>query len=290
MFTYLLASFIGMAMAPPTASADSPLTSENTEANSSGHSLPSMCAHAIEGPGGQQIDWPKRLMDDDANAAQQRKVITSLGRRFDDFTRNSVNAPIDIESDKLVVNGGVFRIYQYCFIVHCDLQQFTDTRPLEALFDDESNRQPPQELGHHGGDQYTFSETQSLLKRVRIEAVLRRNHRRSSRSSLGVTMVVAADPNDPNDARRQSRWAAIATPDQMHPYLGMAALAKATTMAELPNALFVEVHFVFYEPTEWFSGKNLLGAKLPLVIQNRVRQVRRDLAKSQQNPTKASSQ
>jgi hypothetical protein len=51
--------------------------------------------------------------------------------------------------------------------------------------------------------------------------------------------------------------------------------AKITALKEPPGAVFVEFHLAFSEPIEWFRGTNQLGAKLPAVVQNQVREARR---------------
>ena len=67
--------------------------------------------------------------------------------------------------------------------------------------------------------------------------------------------------------------------DEAHPWDGAAFYLKITKLAEPAGALFVEEHVVFAEPTGWFDGANLLRSKLPLVIQNNVRTMRREWAK-----------
>jgi len=54
---------------------------------------------------------------------------------------------------------------------------------------------------------------------------------------------------------------------------------KVTKLAEPAGALFVEQHLIFAEPVDWFDGANLLRSKLPLVVQDRVRSIRRQWAK-----------
>jgi hypothetical protein len=41
--------------------------------------------------------------------------------------------------------------------------------------------------------------------------------------------------------------------------------------------MFVEFHLVLSEPRDWFDGRNLFKAKLPLAMQDRVRSFRRAL-------------
>ena len=44
--------------------------------------------------------------------------------------------------------------------------------------------------------------------------------------------------------------------------------------------LFVEAHFVFTEPHDWFEGAPVLRSKISLIAQDRIRKLRRELAES----------
>ncbi len=50
-----------------------------------------------------------------------------------------------------------------------------------------------------------------------------------------------------------------------------------TRLARPEGALFFEMHVVIHEPEAWFGGPNLLRSKMPLVIQENVRNLRRRL-------------
>jgi hypothetical protein len=64
----------------------------------------------------------------------------------------------------------------------------------------------------------------------------------------------------------------------MGQYLKVTALVDAD---DKPNGkLFIEAHMVFHEPQGWFGGANLLGSKLPLAVQDNVREFRRLLRQS----------
>jgi hypothetical protein len=62
-----------------------------------------------------------------------------------------------------------------------------------------------------------------------------------------------------------------------HPYAGMGGYIAITPLPGDPAASMVQLRFVIHEPQEWFSGKNLLRSKLPILIQDRVRNLRREL-------------
>ena len=53
-------------------------------------------------------------------------------------------------------------------------------------------------------------------------------------------------------------------------------------MEEPEGALFIECHILFAEPKGWFGGTNQLVAKMPLVVQNQVRNTRTELMRASQ--------
>jgi hypothetical protein len=63
----------------------------------------------------------------------------------------------------------------------------------------------------------------------------------------------------------------------MKPYRGAGGYLKATRLDDPPNSLFIEYRLVFSEPHDWFDGANLLRSKLPVLLQSRVREMRREL-------------
>jgi hypothetical protein len=67
------------------------------------------------------------------------------------------------------------------------------------------------------------------------------------------------------------------------PRLGAASDRKSSKRERTPvGALFVEQHLIFVEPAGWFDGTNLLRSKFRLVIQDRVRAMRREWARGGQ--------
>lgn len=62
------------------------------------------------------------------------------------------------------------------------------------------------------------------------------------------------------------------------PYAGMGGYVAIAPLPSDPAASIVQIRFVIHEPEGWFEGRNLLRSKLPLLIQDRVRNIRRELA------------
>jgi hypothetical protein len=62
-------------------------------------------------------------------------------------------------------------------------------------------------------------------------------------------------------------------------YSGAGGYLKATQLAQLSGAILVEYHSIYSEPHDWFNGANLLQSKLPILLQSRVRELRREVKK-----------
>ncbi|QDS88644.1 hypothetical protein EC9_28350 [Rosistilla ulvae] len=266
-FTAPCAILAALLCVPPIAFADSPASQPPL----------AILAQPITNVDGQTQAWPEVVMQDGMDAEQQRKVIASLGRRFEDFTKKGINSPIDIpRAVKKSVDGGVFRTYSYFFTVHTSLETLNDENLLTKLFAENKNGEGEgEDLGVVGDDKYSYAHEPELLKRISLSMVLRSNDTKTDASVYAGSIVVAADPEN----RQQSSWAPLDKPEDKTPYLGMGIYTKATPLVELPDVLFFEAHMVFYEPKAWFRGKNLLGAKLPIMIQDQVRTLRRGVAR-----------
>ncbi len=122
----------------------------------------------------------------------------------------------------------------------------------------------------------------SLWKRVTIAATVRSY---CTRSDDSVVVAAVVDSRFDEDRQFPNRWwplqrnaAGATTEGKPHTYPGMGVYFKATRLVEPTGALLVECHLVLAEPHEWFDGANLLGSKLPAIVQSRVRSMRRELA------------
>ncbi len=62
-----------------------------------------------------------------------------------------------------------------------------------------------------------------------------------------------------------------------HPYEGLGGYVAIAPLPGDATASIVQIRFVLHEPPDWFHGRNLLRSKLPLLIQDRVRNIRRQL-------------
>jgi len=62
-----------------------------------------------------------------------------------------------------------------------------------------------------------------------------------------------------------------------NPYAGMGGYVAITRVPGNTGASIVQMRFVIHEPIGWFDGRNLLRSKLPILIQDRVRNLRREM-------------
>jgi hypothetical protein len=145
--------------------------------------------------------------------------------------------------------------------------------------------EPPTE-DDPAGPRYGYFET-SLLERVRLSGVTRSTSTRQEKSFLAAFVL---DERFLDDREFPNQWRPIKTNElgkqylgDPEPYSGCGGYVKATELIEPSGALLVEAHVVFNEPHGWFDGANLLRSKLPLVIQERVRDFRRELENMQRD-------
>jgi hypothetical protein len=108
-----------------------------------------------------------------------------------------------------------------------------------------------------------------------------------TRTPESLVLASDLDPRFAGDAEFPNQWRSITRDANDQPALGppqpgagSGSYLKVTKLAEPAGALFVELHVVFVEPHGWFDGANLIRSKLPVVVQNEVRALRRELAKA----------
>jgi hypothetical protein len=61
----------------------------------------------------------------------------------------------------------------------------------------------------------------------------------------------------------------------------MVGYAKVSRLAFQPETLFVEIHGAFAEPKRWFNGHGILKSKITVVASDKIRELRREIAKKQ---------
>jgi len=247
-------------------------------------------------------------MADGLDAAAQREVISQVAgprRRVADLIRESVVAPFVLRIEQVSTGDGEppMRSVDVWFVAYGRLEQFTSKESLEELADtavsSKKSRLPvikgvlnDEQLRERGlsaeesenrTERYFYS-TFALFDRVQLSAT-----RRVVVTSGPESVLVAAtiDPRFTTDADYPNQWRPVKR-NQLgqielgpaHPYESAGFYAKVTRLAEPEGALFIEYHQLFCEPIEWFDGANLLRSKLPMMVQDAVRKLRRKLRES----------
>lgn len=250
------------------------------------------------------IELTPPLLADGKDPADARSAIEAIAKpsySFDQFARKSVVAPQLLQVEFLEGESPARRIDAY-FIAYGDLDAIAEGDVLERLL---NSQEADEDVGGEGSalddaalgsrgielpptdqrrEEYAHGSF-TLLKRVEVEATA---HTAWSRVGNSLLAAVEVDPRFADDAEFPNRWRSLQRDDagRLEPagdaqaYSGVGGYVKLTALAEPKGALLVEWHIVLAEPHGWFDGANLLGSKLPAIVQNRVRSMRRELVKA----------
>jgi hypothetical protein len=249
---------------------------------------------------------PAPTMADGLDAAAQHAVLEKIvGDRYPtaEFVRNSVVSPMVLKFRDVRAGDAVARGVDLWFVVYGELddlagvdvlETFTTARGKETtirtLTADELAARGLTSSGAAGGERdIALGETDerfvhtvvSILEKVELHQTSRCVLSRSAESVLIASQVDPRFNDDrqfPNVYHRlvRSELGEISKgPPQ--PYGGAGGYLKATRLAAPDGAILVEYHLLFSEPRDWFNGANLLQSKLPVLLQSRVRALRREL-------------
>jgi hypothetical protein len=245
---------------------------------------------------GTKIAVPLPSMPDGAKAEREREVIQSVAetRPFAQFVRNSRVAPFALKMESLANKDGrrTGQAVALWFVAHGDLDVMERERLFDDLFrlgasDSDDRQLTESELADRhikplpslpGFEQrFSILNTQ-LLDKVQLNGVMQMVTTRSDQCVLAAFLL---DPQFTNDEMFSNRWRSISRSQSGKTllgdpvaYQGFGGYLKATTLASVKGAVFVELHMVFNEPEGWFGGHNLLRSKLPLLMQENVRRFR----------------
>jgi hypothetical protein len=251
-----------------------------------------------------RIDFPAPLLAPGMSADQERaalKALTGSDRALADFTRDSVSAPHILKTRDVPAEQGTVRIADAWFIVRASLDSIeparvdaatADGKPVEAAnMRFSAARIDPKDLAsrhiepENGKDrqEWFVHFTGRLLDRIHLEAT----DQVLATKSPGAWVIAAyTDPRFNDDKTAPNRWHPIRRegsaetngPDETYP--GGASYVKIGKLASVEGALLVEVHGAFFEPKAWFDGAPVLRSKIGIVAQDRIRSLRRELAKA----------
>jgi hypothetical protein len=257
---------------------------------------------------GTFVKLPPPTLADDLDAAAQQAIVERIAaphRRVADLARKSVVSPFVLKLGDVATSDPKrpFRTIDVWFIAYGRLERFSDEEFLKKLVEtaesSKKSRLPftkgvlkPEEmkqLGIYAEDtpdrmQRCFFSTFDLFERV-VATVTRRVVVTRYPESAVVAAIV--DPRFTRSPTHPNHWQSVSRDehDQFklgppHPYESAGLYAKVTRLKEPAGALLIEYHHVFCEPEEWFSGSHLLRSKIPMVVQDAVRKLRRRLAEA----------
>jgi hypothetical protein len=266
-----------------------------------------LVARGIQLESGATIRLPAPQMPDGLSSDQQQAALLKAAGKYPlhRFLRDSVVAPFALEIKPVDDAAGKRHAQHvdFCFVAYGSLAAVID-RDLfgelagaqEAGSQDQAQASAraltPDELRALGlAAEKTSDREESfvaldvpILNRVQLRGVGFGIRERRAESVVGAMKLDDRFRNDPDFP---NTWSPITHDAQGKlsvgkplPYAGIGGYMKMTPLHEPSGALFVECHIAFDEPEAWFGGKNLLRAKLPLVVQDNVRTFRRKLKES----------
>ncbi len=254
---------------------------------------------------GARIEFPAPILTPGMSVADERAALVKLtgsDRALADFTRDSVTAPVIVKThDVKAGDKGTIRRADVWFVVRASIDDIDPSRispatpegkPVEAAnMRVSAERVDPSELTARRIEPETGKTRQEwfvhftvrLLDRIHLEAT---DRVLAARTGDGWLIAQQTDPRFNVGKTALNRWHTmrrqgneeIAGPDETYP--GSASYVKIAALASVPGALLVEVHGAFFEPQAWFDGAPVLRSKITLVSQDRIRALRRELAKS----------
>lgn len=255
---------------------------------------------------GEVIRLPPPVMPNGLNAEQQTEILKKVAGKFpfDRFVRDSAVAPFvleinSVENDKQQRGGQRLDFYFVAYASREVLFEeglFTDLVGVQegksaaskiltthTLTAEELQARKLPASGSAENSESLVAVDAPILERVQLQGVGIGVKQKSADSLLGAWML---DDRFVDDAQYPNRWRPILrdqagreTLGNPTPYSGLGGYIKITWLHEPQGAVLVECHAAFDEPHGWFEGKNLLRSKLPLVVQDNVRDFRRKLAK-----------
>jgi len=250
---------------------------------------------------GVTVRLPAPTLADGLSASEQQAALASIAdtnHPVSALVRNAVVAPLVLKIEDEPNKGAVRpRRVDLWFVVYGDIEKLGDEDFLIKQANEEARADGQQfsQEGHiltadelrtrgisaNSGERYLAGRF-TLFDRVQISGTMRTKLTRTAES---VTTAGRLDPRFDQKAEFPNAWRSItrdaqgrASLGQPQPYRGVGWFAKATKLADPAGAILIEVHTVFDEPAEWFNGANLLRSKLPIVLQDKARAVRRRLA------------
>lgn len=256
---------------------------------------------------GVRVRFPAPTLADGATPADEAAALRTLAptaSELAELTRVSVSAPLVLRTRDVKTPGGVVRQGDLWFVLRASLDAIEPDKAAEGVGEGkpveagnmrfsgrrldastlEQLRIGPTAARPSGGEWYVHL-TSRLLDRLHVEATDRIV---ATRSESSWTFASITDPRFDQVDDAPNRWWPIERqggaekPGAATVYAGGASYVKLSRLATVEGALLVEAHFAFHEPHAWFDGAPILRSKIGLIVQDRVRSVRRELARPSQ--------
>ncbi|HVX10852.1 MAG TPA: hypothetical protein VHC22_06700 [Pirellulales bacterium] len=251
----------------------------------------------------QAVKLPEPSLSPEADEAAQNEVIHRVAEKkykYDDFVRKSAVAPFMLQIDTAgdATEGDRVQRIDVWFVAYGKLKDITDEDLLgqlvgggstsekgesESLTDDELRERDLKVDSTDARNESYFRIDSPLLDKVQISGI---GHGVTTRAPNGVLAASLLDPRFADDSKYPNRWKPLERASsgkkslgKSQPYAGFGGYCQVVTLSKPAGALFIECHMAINEPHDWFNGTNLLRSKLPVLMQDNVRTLRRKLAK-----------
>ncbi len=250
-------------------------------------------------PGLGKHKLPAPTLTSDLPDEKIKSIVNSFVRERRGFLDKAHNAPFRIDRTRdLTGKYGKLcaREFNLWFAAHGKIKDLDDhnmlnallgmktgpkskeTRDLEYLDEDAlKKRGIVQEKIANGDERYGLLDV-DLVEKVKLSGVIR-SRKQWIGKALAITMFL--DPRFADDAEHPNRWRKVIdanTLGEPQPYAGFGGYVQAMPIPGMTDVIFIEMHFVFAEPYEWFQGRNQIGAKLPAASQSNISNLRLKLA------------
>ncbi len=249
----------------------------------------------------RHVVLPAPTLADDLSAADQQRALVQVAdanHPLSALLRKAVVAPFVLKiSDEEPSAGAAPRRVDLWFVTYGDLAATSSDTFIKQQID---GAVPSDERAGAGQgavltneelaarkivpdpDERFLAADVKLFDRVHLSGVMRA---RLTRQPQSVTLAAVLDSRFAEDPKYPNRWTSLArdeagkvTEGQPHAYSAAGWYCKATQLVEPAGAILVEYHLVFDEPAGWFHGANLLRSKLPILVQDAVRNFRRKVS------------
>jgi hypothetical protein len=259
---------------------------------------------------GTVAQLPAPLFHDGMPGPEQHAVLLKLlgsTKALDDFFEPGVAAPIKSKLHDWQGTTGTIRGFDIYFAVHANLDQIkpddidgqskkktvTDSGGMHfegRLLDGDELKKL--ELAPAGESERFGKIECALLEKVEAKMT---NRSLSTQSKRAMVVAIQTLSNPAGDGASRNVWRTVdhragkMAVGPWQPYSGLIAYTKITQLDFRPETLFVEIHGAFAEPKRWFNGRGILKSKITIVANDKIRDLRREVAKRREKGAEPAS-